>query len=820
MSHEVKSIYVRPDDPDQVLKDPARLAALASTGLRDGGFEPSFDRLVRLAAKLFSAPVAFVSLIDDERQYFKSRVGPAESRGRLRETPLSSFFCRHLVAGRQPLAIDDVRLDPRVMDNPSAGDPGVIAFLGIPLIVDDHVIGSFCVIDGKPRSWSSDDVGVLGDLAESVVTEIRLRAERDRLTRQRAEEEDARQKLQVTLSSIGDAVIAADDRGLVTFMNPAAERLCGWTREDALGKPLDAVFRVVNGHARSPVENLFKTALEGAERLKLPEDTFLIAKDGSERPIEDSMAPIKDGRGEVKGAVVVFRDAAEKKTAARRLADYEGRFSLIFESVKDFSIFTVDLDGVITSWNVGAENVFGHSEGEAIGQPFAMIFTPEDRMKGVPALELKSASVTKRASDERWHLRKDGSRFFASGIVTDLTDLGGRLIGFTKVARDITATKLAEERLKSQAEALKENDRRKDEFLAMLAHELRNPLGVIGNGVQLVQRVKEPELLFQLSETILHQVRHLTRLIDDLLDVSRITQGKIVLKKETVELAEVIERAVELVRPIVEEKSHHMTFSVPDRTVQFVADPTRAEQILGNLLTNAAKYSNPGGSIHVSAVVDDDVIVLRVRDTGIGIPADMLPRVFGLFTQVDGSIDRSRGGLGIGLTLVQTLVEMHGGSVSAESEGEGKGSEFTVRLPVGHPDPEVKKPDRPSVASPVGTGRILIVDDNVETVRLVARMLKHHGYQVESAHDGHGAFDAARRFHPDVILLDIGLPGMNGYEVANVLRKEPCCETTRFIAVSGYGEEKSLNRSKEAGFDHHLIKPLDFEKLLQILDRE
>lgn len=817
MRDKMDSTEVPLNDANLILKDPNRLAALALTGLLDSEAEPSFDRLARLAAKFLGTPVTLVSLVEDSRQFFKSCVGLPEPWTSRRETPLSHSFCQHVVTSRQLLAIADSRLDPRVKDNPAISELGVIAYLGIPLVIDDQVIGTFCAIDGKPREWSADDVQVLRDLSASVLTEIRLRADQERLVRQRTDAENARQRLQVTLSSIGDAVITTDDRGAVTFMNLVAERLCGWSNEDAFGKPLETILRVVDGQTRRAVEIPLQQALAAGEHLNLPEDTVLIARNGTERFIEDSIAPIKDTGGEIIGTVLVFRDTTEQKAATRRLSDYEARFRLIFESVKDFSIFTLDLDGIITSWNTGAENVFGYSESEAIGQSFEMIFTPEDRERGGHRTELRSAAATGRASDERWHVRKDGGRFFASGILTALTDTAGRHFGFTKVARDITIAKRAEERLKAQAEALKDNDRRKDEFLAMLAHELRNPLGVISSGVQLVQTIQKPELLFQLSETIQHQVGHLTRLIDDLLDVSRITQGKITLRKETVELAKIIGRSVELVRPVIEEKRHTLTVSLPDQTVCFMADPTRTEQILGNLLTNAAKYSEPGGSIHLSAVVEGDSLIFRVRDTGIGIPEEMLTNVFGLFTQVDGSIDRSRGGLGIGLTLVRTLVEMHGGSVSAESEGEGRGSEFTVRLPIGRPTEGVME-DVLSIATPqAGTDRILIVDDNVETVKLVARMLRHHGYQVVSAHDGHGAFEAARSFRPTVVLLDIGLPGMNGYEVANVLRQEPCCEGTRFIAVSGYGEQKSLNRSKQAGFDHHLTKPLEFERLIKLL---
>lgn len=276
--------------------------------------------------------------------------------------------------------------------------------------------------------------------------------------------------------------------------------------------------------------------------------------------------------------------------------------------------------------------------------------------------------------------------------------------------------------------------------------------------------------------------------------------------------------AAEQVQPLIAEKRHRLTVSFPDHPVRFVADPARIEQILVNLLTNAAKYTEPGGSIRFSAVSEGDEIVFRIRDTGIGIPAEMLPEVFGLFTQVDATADRSQGGLGIGLTLVRRLVELHGGTVTAASEGRGKGSEFTIRLPVVQPTTKTIDPTTVPTTAQAISGRILVVDDSLDTARLTARMLANTGYEVATAHDGQAAIEVARRFRPDAVVLDIGLPGMDGFEVALTLRNDECCQTAVLIAVSGYGEEKSRERAKAAGFNHHLTKPVDLKELIGLIN--
>jgi signal transduction histidine kinase len=370
-----------------------------------------------------------------------------------------------------------------------------------------------------------------------------------------------------------------------------------------------------------------------------------------------------------------------------------------------------------------------------------------------------------------------------------------------------------------QAQALRENDRHKDEFLAMLAHELRNPLAAVNNALTVLKMSEDEESRNWASDVVERQVRQLVRLIDDLLDVSRITSGKIRLRKEYVDAGLVLDQAIESARPLIDERRHTLTVSVERGQLPLHADVTRVGQIALNLLTNAAKYTEDGGRIQLTAQREGEQVVIRVRDNGMGIPPERLPEMFRLFAQGDRSLARSEGGLGIGLTIVQKLAEMHGGSVEARSEGPGMGSEFIVRLPLeqkpGGPVPEVQQGHIPA-----GKGyRILVVDDNADTVLGMVRFLKLLGNEVIAVQDGPTAIERARTFQPEFVLLDIGLPGMDGYRVASALREEEANKHTIIIAVSGYGQEGDRQRSQAAGFDHHLVKPVDFDSLISLLGR-
>jgi signal transduction histidine kinase len=367
--------------------------------------------------------------------------------------------------------------------------------------------------------------------------------------------------------------------------------------------------------------------------------------------------------------------------------------------------------------------------------------------------------------------------------------------------------------------ALKEADRRKDEFLAMLAHELRNPLVPVRNGLHILSMPgASTAMIRQAKEMMEHQVEHLVRLVDDLLDVSRVVRGNIELRREKVDLSTVVHRALETAQPAIDIQGHELTVSLPARPVMLEADTIRLAQIISNLLVNAAKYTERAGRIWLTAERDDDheAVSIRVKDSGIGIDAGLLPHVFDMFMQADRSLDRSQGGLGIGLTLVKRLVEMHGGSVTATSPGLGQGSEFIVRLPA---LPACEAPNRASVSQvtreqPAGSARrVLVVDDNGGAAESTAMLLRIWGHEVRTVHDGRSALQAVLDFHPEIVLLDIGLPGMNGYEVAKQLRAQKAFKSLVLAAMTGYGQDDDRRRSKEAGFDFHLTKPLEPEVL-------
>jgi PAS domain S-box-containing protein len=504
-----------------------------------------------------------------------------------------------------------------------------------------------------------------------------------------------------------------------------------------------------------------------------------------------------------------------KPTATRQpLSDNsEEQYRLLTEFVKDFAIFLIDADGKIATWNTGAERITGYKETEAIGQPFAILFRPQDIVNRSPEQELSIAREKGRSDDERWHIRKDGSQFWAMGVVTPLWDEAGQLRGYAKIMRDITDRKRAETEL---AEA----NQRKDEFLAMLAHELRNPLAPIVNGLQLLRREGPMSLDGQQAIDIMErQAAQLTRLIDDLLDVSRMTTGKINLRRERVELRNVLNHAVETVQELIECRKHNLSVTVPAEAIWLDADPTRLQQVFGNLLNNAAKYTEPGGHIWLAARREGPKVIVGVRDTGIGILAEMLPRIFLSFVQADRALDRSQGGLGIGLTVAKRLVEMHEGKIEAHSPGVGQGSEFVVCLPaVSEVTPlrpeDVHDEDR---SKPARALRLLVVDDNSDTVQTLAMLLRGYGHEVQPENTGTSALQASLADDWDAIILDIGLPGIDGYEVARRIRGQS--EKSVLIAMTGYGQPEDRRRSKDAGFDYHLTKPVDPARLQELLAR-
>jgi PAS domain S-box-containing protein len=630
---------------------------------------------------------------------------------------------------------------------------------------------------------------------------------------------EQRRILQVTLSSIGDAVITTDNGGRITYLNPVAESLTGWLQRDALGQALDTVFRIVNEETRQPVSNPAERALREGVIVGLANHTVLVRRDGSELPIDDSAAPITDEAGHVAGCVLIFRDVTEQRRLQRERTSQLQSARLLAAIVEssDDAIISKSLDGIIQSWNAGAERLFGYTPAEAVGRHISLVI-PVDRIAEEDEIiaSLKAGKPIEHFETER--LRSDGELFQVSLTISPIKDDAGNVVGASKIVRDITDRKRVEADREKFVAQLADADRRKDEFLAMLAHELRNPLAPMSSAVQVLRLgAGDRQAVHSASEMLERQVGHMGRLVDDLLDMSRITRGKIELRKERAELGAIIDHAVEASRVLCRSMDHELTVTMPKQPIYVNADPTRIAQVVGNLLNNACKFTDRGGRILLGLEREGEQAVIRVKDNGIGIAVEQIPRLFEMFTQLDTSLERSRDGLGIGLTLVKTLVELHDGTVEVHSDGPGHGSEFVVRLPVLLAEP---KPLSSSTQSPSrsGTGRrVLIVDDNEDGALSLAMLLRLDGHDTHTAHDGVEALAAAERLRPDAVLLDIGLPGLNGYEVCRRIREQPWGKDLVLVALTGWGQEEDRHRSTAAGFDMHLVKPVDRAALAGLL---
>lgn len=494
------------------------------------------------------------------------------------------------------------------------------------------------------------------------------------------------------------------------------------------------------------------------------------------------------------------------------------RFDLLATDAKEYAVFLVGLGGHLICWNAGAEHAFGYQSHEIIGQHFSRLFSPEDIVTGQPEHELKTALADGRADGTCWQVRKDGTRFWCRATVTLLLNEDKQARSFARVVHDLTEGEAAQAQRK-RADGLAEANRSKEEFMALLSHELRSPLAPILNSLSILRRMRtDNPIIEQAGEIINRQVVQMVRLVDDLLDIGRITKGKLRLTKEKVELRVVANRAAETSRPLMDACKHDFSVSIPTGPIWVEADPARLEQIVVNLLNNAAKYTDAGGLIRMNVCQEGAEGVIRVRDNGVGIAPEMLPRIFDLFTQADGVLARSHGGLGIGLALVRTLVEMQEGRVQARSGGLGKGSEFTVRLPVVSATPG---PGAKTVLEPGENGgralRILVVEDSVDAADSLSLLLRLYGHDVQVARTGPTALEMASAFRPDVVLLDIGLPGMDGYQVARRLRERPEFKGVLLCALTGYTpSEADRERQQETGFDHYYVKPLDLASLLEL----
>ena len=754
---------------------------------------------------------------------------------------------------------------------------------------------------------------------------------------------ERRELLRVTLQSIGDAVITTDTDGRITYLNKVAESITGWPDAEAVGQSLEKVFHIVNEPTRQPVENPAKKALREGVVVGLANHTVLIRKDGSECPVHDSAAPIRDDEGNVSGCVLIFRDVAAQREMEHEKAGQlltARLLASIVESSND-AIISKSLDGIIQSWNAGAERLFGFTSEQAVGQHISLVIPPErigeeDRI----IASLKAGQRVEHFETER--LRDDGRHIQVSLTISPIKDDSGKVVGASKIVRDITERKLAEadrekfvaliesstdfigmcdlnglpffvnragleivgldsveeasrtpvadfffpedqDRIMNEffpgvmetghgeleirfrhfktgearwmaykvlklidakgepyafatvsqevterkrladdlirlATDLSEADRRKNEFIATLAHELRNPLAPVTNMLEVLKHAEgDPATLRRARDTMERQLGQMVRLVDDLLDLNRISRDRLELRQSEVELSSVIQQAIEVARPLLDAAGHELHVDLPEERIYLYADPARLAQVFGNLLNNSCRYTKAGGTIWLSAKRQDGEVSVTVKDTGVGIPRDNLKNIFEMFTQVHRSPEQSQGGLGIGLTLVKRLVEMHRGTVEAKSAGAGQGSEFVVRLPVLSETQRPATPGSIATPKPATKHRILIVDDNRDNAESLSLLLGITGNETYIAHDGVEAIEAVEKHRPEVLLLDIGLPKLSGHDVCRQVRAQPWGKDIVVIALTGWGQEEDRRKSQEAGFDGHLVKPVDYDELLELL---
>ncbi|HUP96580.1 MAG TPA: PAS domain S-box protein [Usitatibacter sp.] len=639
---------------------------------------------------------------------------------------------------------------------------------------------------------------------------------RDLSERRQAEERirTSEERFRMLVENVTDyAIFLLDPKGIISTWNAGAARAKGYSASEIIGQHFSVFYTPEAQARRWPQHELVEAARVG----RFEDEGWRVRKDGTRFWANVVITALRNPDGELRGFSKITRDLTERRAHEETLRQSEERFRLLLEGIEDYAIFMLDPQGVITSWNTGAERITGYHAEEVIGTSFERFFMPEQRAAGHPEAELKRALMNRRAEDRGWRVRKDGTRFWADVVVTSLHDAEGELRGYAKVVRDLSERK--------RMESLEEQGRNLTEFLAMLAHELRNPLAPIRNalGIMSVSKETSPQIAWS-RDVIERQTAQLTRLVDDLLDVSRITRGKLRLQAEPMDLKVAVHRAVEAARPLIDRRRHRLHLALPREPVTTHGDLTRLTQVIVNLLNNAAKYTHEGGDIWVDLADEGEDVLLHVRDNGSGIPPQTIENIFDLFAQGERTLDRSEGGLGIGLTLARRIVNLHGGTIVARSEGPGKGSEFGVRLP----RLKLESPARSDAADanlPTGARRrtILVVDDNRDAASSTAMLLKMVGHEVDVAHDGDAALRRVQQRAPEIVLLDIGLPGMNGYEVARHLRARPEGQGVRIFAMTGYGQDSDRERSHAAGFDGHLVKPVlpaDLFALIEEEDRE
>jgi PAS domain S-box-containing protein len=601
------------------------------------------------------------------------------------------------------------------------------------------------------------------------------------------------------------AIFLLDTRGRIVSWNAGAERIKGYAAAEIIGQHFSVFYPEEARQRRVPDQELEIAAAQG----RFEDEGWRGRKDGGRFWANVIITPLRDDQGELRGFAKITRDLTERRREEEKLRRTEERFRLLVDGVKDYAIFMLDPAGRVMSWNAGAERINGYGAGEIIGRHFSVFYPREAIDKRWPEQELAMAREQGRFEDEGMRVRKDGSTFWANVTVTPLYDQAGGLFGYAKVTRDLTDRK--------RVEALEKAERQTTEFLAMLAHELRNPLAPISNALDLLARKPTADPTEQWARGVLQrQTGQMARLVDDLLDVSRITRGAIALDRKPLDARDLMRAAFDASTTWMQARRHAAELHVPEEPIMLFADETRLSQVVQNLLHNAAQYTPERGRIEIELRKEAGQALIRVKDSGVGMTPELLASAFELFRQGQRGLDRPQGGLGVGLSLVQRLVQMHGGSVEARSAGRDRGSEFIVRLPLAEAAAGKASAAREPASSPVIARKVLVVDDNRDAANTLKLLLESDGHDVRIATDGVSGLEAARQYQPDCVLLDIGLPRLNGYELAATLRADPQLQHVVIVAITGYGQAHDRARTAAVGFDHHLVKPVQFSALQEI----
>lgn len=621
---------------------------------------------------------------------------------------------------------------------------------------------------------------------------------------------------QSTLDAISKYIIVCDLNLKIVTVNEALLKLFDLPREFVIGETIDQVAGgqwnvegltdVINDSNRSgEVEREVKHRFGSVESRVLLLRARQFFADSHTGPL----------------TLLIISDITDQRALEARNKQLNKHIQLFFEQIHDYAIFMMDTECRATTWNLGVLQVLGYDEQEFLQRDVRpLIFTPESHSAGTVQPEFDVAERDGSASDDRWMMRKDGTQFWASGITTSIRDESGELVGYSKVMRDMTLQKQNSDEMSRLAAELSEESRRKNEFLATLAHELRNPLAPIKTAVQLMGMMDVGKEVEDLRLTMARQVEQMVRLIEDLTDVSRIGHGKIELKRRIVDIKSLIDAAIETSQALIRDNHQKIEVSIDDPNLRVDVDPARITQVISNLLNNASKYSDANCRIRLLINREEESIVIRVIDNGNGIAPDHIDDIFEMFSQTGDSVERGCAGLGIGLMLVRTLVELHDGSVTALSDGLGKGSEFVVRLPaaVETSDPQVQPLHLPiEFDRSTRCFKILVVEDMKALAMILARLLTKLGQEVRVVDSGAAAIEALKTYPAEIIFSDISMPGMSGYELAKRLRRADETKQIRLVAMTGYGQASDREKAINAGFDDHMVKPVDIHRLRTFL---